>query len=154
MRGYVDQSHGDLFVRNRVRVMVEDVQPGPTLGGVARRLFYAEQRDENGNAWPGWYDPGLAPDQGGLPAGADPFVLECQRDVAYAVYKALAEHFEGETPTPTAGDRAYADARTDIDRQAGLIERLVGGLLERPHAVTVPADQVHMHTGQPHPGTR
>lgn len=132
MRGRVAPATADYFERNRLRVLVE------TDGPDGRTLFYAEkveggyrQADEPGvrpaepMRWPGWYDPRKDADQGGLPEGASPFVLDCQRDVAYAVYKALQEHFENETPVPSAGDRAYADAREDIERMHGLLHRLI-----------------------------
>lgn len=136
IRGRVDEGR-ELFVRNRLRVTVESDH-----GHDGRLLFYADrvegeyrhptefgQRPVEPTRWPGWYDPHLRAEDGGFPEGASPFVLDCQRDVAHAVYKALQEHFENETPVPTAGDRAYGDARTDITRLHELLDSTIGALI-------------------------
>jgi hypothetical protein len=148
IRGRVDSSSMEMFTRNRLRVMVE--QDGPGEGGYSRTLVYAEQTksdyrppDGPGLAetppvqYPGWYDPARRPGDGGIPEGATPFVLDCQRDVAYAVYLALRDEFEGADTTPVASDRAYADAREDIDRLHGLVDRVTDALIDRPHVVAV-----------------
>jgi hypothetical protein len=137
IRGRIDEG-SELFMRQRLRVLVESDHSHD-----GRRLVYAEKRDDDGGVWPGWYDPHMRPEDGGLPEDVSPFVLECQRDVAYAVYRALGEHFEGADPTPVASDRAYGDARTDIGHLHELVDKLTGALIDRPQVVAVRPGDVH-----------
>lgn len=120
MRGRVLPAHDvDAMIRREVRLVVE-------VDDRDRMLMYATKRTEGGGIWPGWYDPHKRPEDGGIPEDADPFVLYCTRDVAYAVYQGLRDEFEtSEPPAPNAGDRAYGDARADIDRLHGLVDRLL-----------------------------
>lgn len=72
-----------------------------------------------------------------LPEGVSLYVLDTRRDVARAVYLALKDEFEPNDPAPLASDRAYGDARTDIDRNHALINKLVDAMVLPPATATV-----------------
>lgn len=115
----------DAFIRNRVRVLVEITGPSPSdhviIGHNNRGDdFYIRPNDD--------------PDRP-LPDGATPWALDASRDAAHAVYLALKGHFESSDPVPTISDRAYNDARADLQRAHALIDKLIG-------AVTAPPTQV------------
>lgn len=115
IRARVDTSTLDMFVRNRVRLLIEvtdERDPRASLVFTTSRGsdLYIDPNEQQS-------DPDVEP--------LSPWLLDVPRDVAKAVYEGLREHFEPKDPLPTAGDRAYSDARVDIDRLHSLIERLV-----------------------------
>jgi hypothetical protein len=121
IRGWVDTTSRDLFERNRVRVMIEAETPD------FPRRHLAFTHDARGDMWT---DLDAAPEVD-VPS---PFLLDVPRDIAKALYDALGELFAPNDPTPVASDRAYSDARTDIDRLHGMVEKL----LERQIVVAPP----------------
>lgn len=117
----VDTGSAEIFVRNQVRV-VASYQDGRQQVIIGR-----------GPGDSGEYT--YIVDGSDLPEGVSLFVLDTRRDVAHAVYLALKEHFEPKDPIPLASDRAYADARTDIDRQHALINKLVDAVTQPPTTI-------------------
>lgn len=117
----IDANSRELFERNRIRVLASYVD-GRTETVIGRGPDGSEYQ----------YVYGLGGPDPEVPEGGSLFAFEASRDVAHAVYLALKGHFEAKDPMPTASDRAYADARTDIDRQHALIETLVGAATRPP----------------------
>lgn len=113
----VDSNSQDMFVRNRLRVLAEVGNPD------TRERYILGRAPEGGDYLyrPPWGEPVGTE----LPEGVSLYTLDASTDVAHAVYLALKAHFEPQDAVPTASDRAYSDARTDITRQHALIEKLI-----------------------------
>lgn len=124
----VDTTSTDMFVRNRVRVVA-------STAFNHQRHVYARARDGG--------DYIYIPDgeSASLPEGVSPFVLDTSTDVARAVYLALRDHFEPKDAVPVASDRAYSDARQDIERAHALIDKLVDAATRPPIVVNSNAIQ-------------
>lgn len=127
IRAHVSQD-GTLFERNRVAILAMDEQDGFPH----RRLVFVPGHDlESGLTTDRWVDVDSEDGQ----KLAHPYTLDVPRHVAKAVYDALGEVFAPKDPTPLASDRAYSDARQDIDRQHALIDKLVDAATRPPLVV-------------------
>lgn len=117
----VDNNSRDMFERNHLRVLAETTGPGHGEHHIIGRMI---RESGGGDYWyaPDWSAATVSPE---LPEGASPYVLDASVGVAHAVYLALKAHFEPKDAIPVASDRAYADARQDIERLSALVEKLV-----------------------------
>lgn len=120
----VDTSQADFFVRDRVRV-VASINNGRDL------VILGRDADGNEFQYRPSAGPGAEPDLG-PPEGVSLYALDVRTDVARAVYVALKEHFESKDQVPTIADRAYLDARADLQRAHALIDKLVEKLAPPP----------------------
>jgi hypothetical protein len=118
----VDTSSPDMFTRNRVRVVAS------ATGSDNRTTIFARMA----NSGDYYY---VVPDgehETSLPEGISLYALDASTDVARAVYLALRDHFEPKDAVPVASDRAYSDARQDIERAHALINKLVDAVTNPP----------------------
>jgi hypothetical protein len=115
-----------MMIRDRIRVVAwyEDGRDRVVLGrGASGGEYPFRARADGTEAEP-------------LPEGASLYMLDARRDVAYAAYLALKEHFEPKTPVPTAADQAYHDARADLQRAHALVDKLIDVVARPPLAIS------------------
>jgi hypothetical protein len=118
----------NLFERDRVGILVlneDDSFPHRQLVFVPGNGLRFDDPEVRGDEWVDLES------EAGVQV-AHPYTLDVPRYVAKAVYEALGEVFAPKDPTPLASDRAYSDARTDIDRAHGLISKLVDAVTAPP----------------------
>lgn len=121
----VDTAQADFFVRDRVRVIAsfEDGRDLVILGKTADGHEYQHRPSRA---------PGVETVDGEPPEGVSLYALDARTDVARAVYLALKDHFEPKDQVPTIADRAYLDARADLQRAHALVDKLVDKLAPPP----------------------